>query len=60
MEEPTQTPIQDYATELEAGVFNLVISLVTHRATFVGYSKSRQQVAEYLEKLANVLREEEN
>jgi hypothetical protein len=57
MHDESETIVADYGKEIESAIFTLVISLVTHRASKVGYPKARQETAQHLETLSKALRE---
>jgi len=51
----------NFSVEMENGIFNLIISLCQHKANFMTIEKSKEEVAQYLEKLVDGLRfNEEN
>jgi hypothetical protein len=41
----------DYSTELENGLFNLVVTLCQHKAATMSLGDAKAQVAEYLRKI---------
>lgn len=47
---------EDFSTELEDGIFSMIISLCQHRANFMPVEAAKELVAQYLEKLIAGLR----
>ena len=51
--------VRDYSTELESGIFNLAVTLCSHKSNLMGIDKARIQVAQYLEHLADALKNQD-
>lgn len=47
--------IEGYTTELETGIFNLVVSLCQQKASHMSMPRAKAEVAEYLNRLSNGL-----
>lgn len=46
-----------YQTEIENGIFNMIISLCQQRAEEVGMDQAKQEISNWLERLIKGLRE---
>lgn len=57
--ESYQAKFETYDTEIENGIFNMVVSLCNHKASTVGMEMAKEQVANWLERIIKALREEE-
>ncbi len=57
--ESYQAKFQTYDTEIENGIFNMVVSLCNHKASTVGREMAKEQVANWLERIVTSLREED-
>ena len=48
---------QTYQSEVENGIFNMIISLCHQRAEQVGMDEAKQEISNWLERIVNGLRE---
>lgn len=53
-----EAKFKTYDTEIENGIFNMVISLCQYKAEIVGMDEAKQQVSNWLERIVNGLREQ--
>lgn len=58
--EEEESKLASYDTELENGIFNMVIALCQHKATTMGIQKAKVETAKLLESLAVGLCKEED
>lgn len=48
-----------YDTEIENGIFNMIVSLCQHKSQTVGMEQAKDDVANWLERIVSGLREED-
>lgn len=58
-EESYQAKFETYDTEIENGIFNMIISLCQNKSQIIGMDMAKDQVANWLERIINGLRSED-
>lgn len=56
--ESYEAKFERYDTEIENGIFNMVVSLCQHKATTVGMDQAKLEVSNWLDRIVKGLREE--